>query len=86
MEENSEKTLNTPGEYSFRSAYDSLPKKKLGEARKKIKQILNVTTDKSVYARIAGTPEPKVSEAKAIEQLFRSYGIKVIWGEKSTEE
>jgi len=86
MEENSEKTLNTAGEYSFRCAYDSLPKNKLGEARRKIKEILGVKTDKAVYDRIAGKPEPKMSEAKAIELLFKSYGIKLVWGEKQPEQ
>lgn len=80
MQENSENTL-VVNKYSFRVAYDSLPRNKQSEARGKIKKVFGVKTDKAVWARIAGITEPKVSEAAAIEQLFlKNYGIKVIWG------
>ena len=69
-------------DYSFRYAYNSLPKNKMGEVRKRIKQILNVKSDKAVYDRIAGRTEPKLSEAQAIEQIFKSHGITIVWGAK----
>ena len=69
-------------EYSFRCAYDCLPKNKMSEVRHKIKAILNVKSDKAVYDRIAGRTEPKISEATAIEQVFRNYGITIEWGAK----
>ena len=83
MQVNSENTL-VVNKYSFRVAYDSLPRNKQSEARDKIKQVFSVKTNKAVWDRIAGKTEPKVSEADAIEQLFtKYYGIKVIWGAKN---
>ena len=80
MEVNSENIL--VNNYSFRGAYDSLPRNKQAEVRGQIKKVFGVSSDKAVWARIAGITEPKVSEAAAIEQLFlKNYGIKVIWGE-----
>jgi hypothetical protein len=77
MNENSEKS---PKPYSFRFAYDSLPKMKQAEVREKLRKVLGVKGNVSVYLRISGEIEPKASEAKAIEQLFKSYGIKITWG------
>lgn len=81
MEENSENTLivKTP-EYSFQYSYNCLPKNKMGEVRNKIREIIGTTTEKSVYDRICGFIEPRVSEARAFEQLFKTYGIKIEWG------
>ena len=79
MEANSENTL--VHNYSFKGAYNSLPRNKQTEVRGKIKLIFGVKTEKAVWARIAGATEPKVSEAAAIELLFtKDYGIKVKWG------
>ncbi len=86
MAENSENTLSGNSEYSFRAAYDSLPKNKLREARKKIGRIFNVRTDKSVYERINGVYEPKVGQAKAINHLFKTFGVKVTWGAKTNKQ
>lgn len=66
--------------YSMQYAYDCLPKNKLAEFRNKIKVIIKTTTENSVYDRITGRIEPKISEAKAFELLFKSYGIKLEWG------
>ena len=42
-------------------------------------------SDKAVYDRIAGRTEPKLSEAQAIEQIFKSHGITIVWGAKYEE-
>ena len=42
---------------------------------------LGLTTKAAFYNRLNGDVEPKVSEAKAIEDIFNNYGITEIWGE-----
>ena len=42
---------------------------------------LGLTTKVAFYNRLNGDVEPKVSEAKAIEDIFNNYGITEIWGE-----
>jgi trehalose utilization protein len=86
MEENREKSSLKTNPFSFRAAFDSLPRNKQSEVKRKIMNIIHVTTEKSVWDRINGNIEPKVSEAKAFEQLFRSYGIKIVWGANSEEQ
>lgn len=80
MNNNSEKT---PNPFSFRFSYDSMPRKKQIEVRKQLRQLFGVKGDASVYLRINGDIEPKASEVKAIEQIFKSYGVKVVWGKNS---
>ena len=42
---------------------------------------LGITTNVAWLNRLNGKVEPKVSEAKAIEETFAKYGIKEVWGE-----
>ena len=41
---------------------------------------LGLRTRVSWYARLNGTVEPKVSEAKIIESVFADFGITQVWG------
>jgi hypothetical protein len=78
MDTNSVKQPNDiTGYYSFKSAYESLPKNKMGEVRDEIKKILGVKTNKSVYDRISGRIEIKVSQYQAIVPLFLKNGITI---------
>lgn len=80
---NSEKTLieTKVRAYSFRCAYDRLPKNKMKEVRRNLKHLLNVRSEKAIYDRISGRTEPKMREAREIENIFTQYGITINWGE-----
>lgn len=81
MGSNSEnKLLNISTDYSFKHAYESLPKNKMKMVREEIRKILGVTTDKSVYDRISGRIELKMSEHQAIVPLFKKNGIEMQFG------
>jgi len=81
MEVNSQKVLSQEApEFSIQYSYSCLPRNKQQEFRMKIQKLIGAKTNKSVCDRINGTIEPKYSEAMAIMQIFKSYGIKVEWG------
>ena len=42
---------------------------------------LNLKTRNTFYIRLRGEIEPKVSEAEAIEAIFKDYGITEVWGD-----
>ena len=44
-------------------------------------EALGLTTKPAFYNRLNGDVEPKVSEAKAIVDIFNNYGIAEIWGD-----
>jgi hypothetical protein len=60
--------------------FSQVRQKDIPAVRKKIMNTLGITTRSSWSARLNGTVEPKVSEAKAIESIFASYGINEVWG------
>ena len=45
----------------------------------KLQEILNVKSDVSVYVYIRGERIPDIIEGKAIEDLFKEYGIEICW-------
>lgn len=54
-----------------------------GEAtriKEEIKTALNVKSDPTFYRRMKGCPEPTVTEARKIEDVFHRFGIYNIWG------
>ena len=67
--------------YSFKRGYNNLPRKYLKEVREEITNALGLTRE-SFYRRLRGEVEPKVSEAKKIEEIFNRYNISNIWGDK----
>lgn len=67
-------------EYSFKKGFAQVRQKDVPEVKKRIMSALGLTTRVSWYARLNGTVEPKVSEAKAIEDVFAEFGIKNVWG------
>ena len=64
---------------SFKPGWEQLTKKQAVLVRNEIMEILNLTYD-GFYKRMRGEVEPKVSEAVAIENVFKKYGITNIWG------
>ena len=54
--------------------------KDVQEVKERIMDALHITTRVSWAARLNGTIEPKVSEAKDIESIFADYDITDVWG------
>jgi hypothetical protein len=75
------KNVNFFGAFAFRHAYEQLPYNKTGECMDTMMKIFGVSTRQAVYRRMKGFPEPKVTQAVAIEAYFRCYKIEVKWGE-----
>lgn len=67
--------------FSFMRGYNNLPRKHLREVREEITSALGISRE-SFYRRLRGEVEPKVSEAKKIEEIFNRYDISNIWGDK----
>lgn len=67
-------------DYSFQLGFSQVKQKDVGEVKQKIMAALGICTRSSWSARLNGTVEPKISEAKAIEDIFNEYGITDIWG------
>lgn len=66
---------------SFRKGYMQVQNQHIVEVREKITKALGLNNRQSFYNRMDGKPEPKVSEAKAIEDIFAEYNITDIWGD-----
>lgn len=67
-------------EFSFKLGFSQVKQKDVKEVRERIMEALGLTTRASWYARLNGGVEPKVSEARAIEEVFTKYGITKVWG------
>lgn len=68
-------------EFSFRKGWSQVRQGDAAAVRSKLMVALNLTTIMAFLDRLNGKVEPKVSEAKAIEEIFASYGIKQVWGD-----
>ncbi len=69
-------------EYSFKKGYMQVKKRDLHNVRDEIMETLGIGTMQTFYYRLNGKIIPRVSEAKAIEEIFAKYGITDIWGEE----
>lgn len=67
-------------EFSFQKGFSQVKQKDIKNVKRKIMSALGISTRPSWTARLNGVVEPKVSEAKAIEEVFAEYGIKQVWG------
>lgn len=67
-------------EFSFWKGWSQVRMKDQVDVRDKIMKALNINTRMAWCQRRLGKVEPKVSEAKAIEEIFAEYGIKQVWG------
>ena len=67
-------------EFSFKLGFSQVKRKDAKEVRERIMQALGLTTRASWYARLNGGVEPKVSEARAIEEVFAKFGVSKVWG------
>lgn len=67
--------------FSFKKGYRQLTVEQIPKVREKICKALHLAEVTSFYPRLNGKVEPRISEAKAIENVFAEYGITDIWGE-----
>jgi len=67
-------------EFSFRKGYLQVRQKDVQAIKCEIMNALGIKARTNWYFRLYGKIEPKVSEARAIEEIFKKYGIKDIWG------
>jgi hypothetical protein len=69
-----------PTEFSFRRGFSQVKNKDIRTIRNRIMSRLGIGTRGGWMVRLNGVVEPRVSEAKAIEEIFAEYGITDIWG------
>jgi len=67
-------------EFGFERGWSQLKLKDYKTVKRKIMHALNLNNELSFRQRRSGVIEPKISEAKAIEEIFAEYGITDIWG------
>jgi hypothetical protein len=67
-------------EFSFQKGWSQVKQGDAATVRSRLMVALNITTRMAFLDRLNGKVEPKVTEHAAIEQVFKSYGIKEIWG------
>ena len=67
--------------FSFKKGYDQLPAGRVQEVRAELFKALGISrgSRKAFLMRMRGETEPKVTEAEAIERIFRAEGITDIW-------
>ena len=67
-------------EFSFQKGWSQIKQCDVREVRTKLMTALNVTTRMAFLDRLNGKVEPKITEHRAIEDIFNEYGITEIWG------
>lgn len=67
--------------YSFKKGFGQVQQKDIRNVRSELMNALNITTRYAWGQRLKGEIEPRVSEAEAIEAIFKAHGIKNVWGE-----
>ena len=67
--------------FSFRKGFGQIQQKDANLVKDEIMDALNLKSRGSWHLRLNGAIEPKISEVKLIEDVFRKYGITEIWDE-----
>lgn len=67
-------------EFSFQKGWSQIKQGDVATVRSKLMSVLNITTRMAFLDRLNGKVEPKVTEHRAIEEIFAEYGITEIWG------
>lgn len=68
-------------QFSFQKGFSQVMQKDISNVKSEVMTALGITTNVAWLNRLNGKVEPKVSEAKAIEDTFAKYGIKEVWGQ-----
>lgn len=77
---NTNKKLKVMDEFAFQKGWSQVQNKDAATVKKKIMDALGIKTRVSWYQRLYGNIEPRISEAKVIEEIFSEYEIKEVWG------
>lgn len=75
-----EETDMSKENFAFQLGWSQVRNKDMKSVRKELMEALGVTTRAAFLARLKGDVEPKVSQAKAVEDVFAKYGVKNVWG------
>lgn len=67
-------------DFSFQKGWSQVKNGDLAECRDKLMAALNITTRAAWGKRLKGEVEPKISEVRAVENVFAEYGITEVWG------
>lgn len=67
-------------QFSFSKGWSQVRNSDIPTCREKLMAALNVKTRAAFLVRMKGKVEPKVSEAKAVEEVFSEFGITEVWG------
>lgn len=67
--------------FSFKRGFCQLPDEVKDEVKESIAAALRINSRMAWYNRFNGLVEPRMSEAKKIEDIFSNYNITDIWGE-----
>jgi len=67
-------------EFSFEKGWQQVRQMDVPEVRRKLMEALKIKSNASFLERKRGLKIPKVTQAAAIEEVFKQYGIKKIWG------
>lgn len=73
--------MDSNKKFSFKKGYGQIKQKDLPNVRKELMQALGVSNRMSLSQYMRGKIEPKMGQAKAIEQVFAKYGITEVWGD-----
>lgn len=66
--------------FSFLKGWSQVKNGDMEECREKLMAALGITTRAAWGKRLKGEVEPKISQVKAVENIFADYGIKEVWG------
>lgn len=66
--------------YGFNKGLSQLKVCEVPDVKAEIMAVLGITTNVSWISRRSGKVEPKISEARAIEEIFAKRGITDVWG------
>ncbi len=67
-------------QFSFNRGWSQVKNGDITECRAKLMSVLGIRTRVAFLNRLKGEVEPKISEARAIEQVFAEYGVTEVWG------
>lgn len=65
---------------SFKRGYNKVPKGLLGQVKKEIMDIMEITSNSGWFGKLNGLTTLKQIEREAIEEIFAKYNITDIWG------
>lgn len=66
--------------FAFVKGWQQVAQGDVRKCRKELMEALKIKTRAAFLNRLNGEIEPRISEVKAIEQVFNKYGIKDVWG------